>query len=55
MSVTPEERAATEQRIADLTARMHELDHLRNPANISPWAALYEEREALEKQLSDDA
>jgi hypothetical protein len=52
--LTPEERAAIERRLSDLRSRMEKLDHLRIGANISEWAALYEECEALEKQFGDD-
>jgi hypothetical protein len=53
-TLTPAEREAIQRRMADLTARMRKLDHLHNLANIPEWAALYEERDALEKQLGDD-
>jgi hypothetical protein len=53
--VTPEERAAIERRVAELRSCMKALDHLRIHANIPEWAALYEECDALEKQLGDDA
>lgn len=49
--LTPEERAAIELQIDAMTARMEKLDHLRIQENIPAWAALYEEREVLEKQL----
>ena len=49
-----EAREALKRRIADLTAGMEALDHLRRPGNIAEWAALYEEREALDQQLGDD-
>ena len=52
--MTPEERTAIERRVADLKSRMEQLDHLRIDANISEWAALYEECERLEKQFGDD-
>jgi len=53
--LTPEERESRERRIAELTARMEKLDHLRIPKNIAEWAELYEQREALDKQLTDEA
>ncbi len=53
--LTPEERAAIELRIVELTSRMAKLDHLHNPANIAEWGALYEAREVLDKLLGDDA
>jgi hypothetical protein len=52
--MTPEERESIELRMAELKARMDALDHLHNPANVPEWAALYEEREALEKQFGGD-
>ena len=53
--LTPEERAAIEQRIAILTAGMEKLDHLHIYTNVAEWAKLYEEREALDQQLGDEA
>ena len=46
--LTPEERAAIELQIADLTARMETLDHLCNQNHIPEWAAFYD---ILEKRL----
>jgi len=53
--LSPEERAAIQHRIADLTGQMAKLDHLHNPTNIAEWAALYETRETLDKLLGDDS
>ena len=49
--LTPKVRAAIERQIADLTTGMEELDRLRIQENIPEWAALYEEREKLNKLL----
>ncbi len=48
------ERIAIEQRMADLADRMARLDHLNHPENLDEWAALYEERDDLDRRLSDD-
>jgi hypothetical protein len=51
--LTTQERAAIEQRMADLKARMDKLDCSRNPESIQEWAKFYEERETLDNQLGD--
>lgn len=51
--LTSDERDAIEQKMADLTARMVALDHLNTTENIPAWAALYDEREALDRQLTE--
>lgn len=54
--MTPDQdRPALELRIAELTARMKALDHLRKPENVAEWAALYELREAVLGALADMA
>ena len=54
MELTPEERAAIKARMAELADKMAKLDHRNKPANINEWAALYEERDAVDKKLGDD-
>lgn len=52
--MSPEQdRSSLERRIAELTARMKALDHLRKPENVAEWAALYEARDELEKSLGE--
>jgi hypothetical protein len=49
--LTSDECDAIEQKMADLTTRMVALDHLNTTENIPAWADLYDEREALDRQL----
>jgi hypothetical protein len=49
MSLEPEERSATERRIAELTARMEKLRSQVDSANIGEWLEMFREREVLAK------
>jgi hypothetical protein len=53
MGLGSEERAVTEQRIAELTARMEALRSQVDSANIGEWLDLFRERESLEKLLRE--
>jgi hypothetical protein len=52
--MTAEEREAFERRIAELTAKMEKLDHLRKPEDLAEWGAIYEERDAPELRPEDE-
>ena len=53
MELTPEERAAIKRRMAEFADKMAKPGPWNNPADINEWAVLYEERDALGKQLGD--
>jgi hypothetical protein len=53
MGLDPDERSATEQRIAELKGRMEALRSQVDTTNIGEWLDLFREREALEKLLGE--
>jgi hypothetical protein len=55
MGLESEERSATEQQVAELTARMEALRSQVDSTNIGEWLNLLREREALEKVLREGA
>lgn len=52
---TPEEREALKRRMAEFKACMDVLNPTINPENMSQWVELYNERDAIDKQLGDDS
>ncbi len=52
--LSPEERAATERRLAEVVARMAEMQPMLSSTIAPEWVDLYRERASLERQLKDD-
>jgi P2-related tail formation protein len=53
--LTPEERTSTERRLAEVAARMAELQPTLSSTIAPEWVDLYRERAQLEHRLKDDA
>jgi hypothetical protein len=52
--LSPEERALTERRLAEVVARMAEMQPTLSSTIAPEWVDLYRERASLERQLKDD-
>ena len=53
--LTPEERESTKQRLAEVAARMVEMQPTLSSTIAPEWVDLYRERAQLEQRLKEDA
>ena len=53
--LTSEQREAIQRRMAEVTARMDEIQPTLSSTVVPEWVELYKEQKALEQQLKDDA
>ena len=53
INLTREERVGIAIRIEEIKTSMRKLE-LTDPSNIPEWAALYEQCDAIDRQLGDD-
>ena len=52
--MTPEEREAIQRRLAEVTARMDEMQPALSSTVVPEWVELYKERALLEERLGNE-